>query len=117
VAVTSAPAGGLEASTPNDNASSAMARVKSYQLATPESHVRSERNRLRMVAERRHFQMDKTRNNESRGPAGSIMRLVSTSVFSAVALATIACSQQGNPASPASNWDPRAAASYLDRRM
>jgi len=61
--------------------------------------------------------MDKTRNNESRGPAGSIMRLVSTSVFSAVALATIACSQQGNPASPASNWDPRAAASYLDRRM
>jgi hypothetical protein len=30
--------GGLEASTPRDTASSAMATAKSYQLATPESH-------------------------------------------------------------------------------
>src|SRR5579864_4305593 len=30
--------GGLEASTPSDTASSAIATAKSYQLATPESH-------------------------------------------------------------------------------
>lgn len=60
--------------------------------------------------------MTKTRIKEFSGWARSFVRLAGTAAFSGMALATIACSG-GTPASSVSNWDPKAAASYLDRRM